>query len=313
MVVIKVDYIFVKYTTLKYLFRVAVSAHRVLSYDDGANSPSSNGMVMKQSMPLRSNNDAEKDAENFIGYVIKSIQDSRALICDLQASDARYSPLCETISNYMEQGRAKYAKDMPPRYYANFLTMTIAYPSLRFIRLPSMYEQFYQAFRFHRALGYGNALRLLGYKEEDVQSAYWLHNKLIMEQDLNPPAAGDGIGAYCAYTNQEYEHLKNFARDSYNGSELPLFTFNATNLFESLCQDKGMGYMVRSDWEQHRREVLGSLMYSNYTRPIVLYTVFHWESLFQILANQTELGLGSFFKSFDVIAESCSLSESMSC
>ena len=53
-----------------------------------------------------------------------------------------------------------------------------------------------------------------------------------------------------------------------------------------------IGYTTRSDWNHHRNEILGSLMNGDGTsEAIILYTLFHWESLFVVAAQPTNVNI----------------------
>lgn len=191
--------------------------------------------------------------------------------------------------------------------------MAVAYPLFSVVQKdPStsneLFALFLRALRVHRALGLGNGMRFQGYNDAQVNLLYWNNYHRLEIEDDHPPM-GDGIGTYCSYIAQEYQELKDFAKQNYDGENvfLSAATFT-TDWMSPFCSGFGetsdfaefISYATRNDWEHHRSEVVGAMMNTNYTKAVVLHTIWHWESLFSGVAAPDEV-IPQFFQSFDVL------------
>jgi hypothetical protein len=235
---------------------------------------------------------SKKSTDDFVEYVLGAMDEIQEAVCD----DEELAATCTTINFYTELGVANdYESTLLPYYYANFRAMTLAYPL--FSLLEQMPALVLPVFQIHRALGFGNSKRLLGYAEDVVNESYWQHYALLQLEDENAPRIGDGINVYCDYISQEFEQLRKFGLDNYN-----VTTAQPTALFGFLCNDLNvLGYIVRSDWEHHRRETVGSLMKTSNTEAIVTYTIFHWESLLNVPGGNGAQVVAFLVESFNTL------------
>jgi hypothetical protein len=236
---------------------------------------------------------AKAASGDFLEFAVKTLEEINEKICT-QDEDT-----CEQISQLVAAGE-KY-KALPTRIYVNFRAMAIAYPIV-FQNSPF----FLEALRFHRALGLGNAQLFQGYSENVVNELYWIHyNRLaILDKDVQP--LGDGIETYCEYIADEYQALKDFAVANYGGTVFAnVPTFGQNQMLPwclGLDGSSYVSYIVRNDWEHHRKEVVGSMMNQDYTEMMVIHTILHWESLFSALAAP-DVTIPLLFQSFDVFLQ----------
>lgn len=234
----------------------------------------------------------ESPVEEFLPFALDFLEDINTRLClreDLSA-------VCERVAGLVARG-TPFIDAIAPYYYINFRAMTLAYPLV----LAGLDILSIQVIRVHRVLGYGNNLRLQGNTEDTVNRAYWSHWNVLKLEDENFLPPGDGIETYCRYISNEYEMLKAFAVDNFEvdfSSTSPVF--GATPMYNAcMSTDEFMSYIIRSDWEHHRREMIGSLMSSKKTKSIVVYTIWHWESLFtSSIPDTSELVIQQLFNSF---------------
>jgi len=259
-------------------------------------------------------NATESELGDYLVYARDSIESLGATVCELETQNPSLSGSCEAIAQLRAGGEIRdYNEILPEYFYVNFLGMTVAYAMTNIVLTdPTLvYGIFITALRHHRALTYGNALRLQGWPEDVVQTAYWNHHKNLEAEDASVPPTGDGLGEYCAYINTEYEQLKQYARNKFGEEQLPLVSsFDSTELLGTWCQ---LLYIVRNDWESHRREVVSSLMSNTCSRPIILYTLWHWEAVLGVGTISGEESLSLLFESFDVIAETYTSPDAFPC
>lgn len=244
-----------------------------------------------------------KSKDDFLVFAERELERINDAVC----ADENLADFCTQIEGLVMAGQ-KYS-GLPKWYYLNYRAMTIAYPLLSLLQLAPnnqlVQNMNLDTHRVHRTLGLGNMLRIQGYGEDDVDDAYWSQYGLLTigDSDLQDPR--NGIEQYCKYIAQEYEMLKAFAVDKYN-TTYDTATFEVTSIetgtFYQLCANgsKIGSWLVRIDWEQHRSEVIGSLMDMSVTEELVAYTIWHWESLFAALTDPTNT-IPTLFKSFDAL------------
>lgn len=251
-----------------------------------------------QSTSTKSGKTTKAASGDFLEFAMKTLEEINEKICNQDEAT------CEQISQLVAAGE-KY-KVLPLRIYVNFRAMTIAYPTV-FQESPF----FLETLRIHRAVGLGNAQLFQGYSEEVVNELYWSHyNRLaILDKDIQP--LGDGIETYCNYIADEYQTLKDFAVANYDGgtafANVPTFDQNqmlpwCLGLNGLILTSDYVSYIIRSDWEHHRAEVVGSMMNQIFTADMVKHTIYHWESLFSALVNPESV-IPLFFASFDVFLQ----------
>eukprot|EP00568_Trieres_chinensis_P005378 CAMPEP_0183308256 /NCGR_PEP_ID=MMETSP0160_2-20130417/20800_1 /TAXON_ID=2839 ORGANISM="Odontella Sinensis, Strain Grunow 1884" /NCGR_SAMPLE_ID=MMETSP0160_2 /ASSEMBLY_ACC=CAM_ASM_000250 /LENGTH=274 /DNA_ID=CAMNT_0025472051 /DNA_START=167 /DNA_END=988 /DNA_ORIENTATION=- len=235
--------------------------------------------------PKRSGKTSPKRRKNrdFLTFAEETLDEINNEICNTEGLDS----ICDSIADLVLAGD-KY-NVLPRYYYLNYLVMTIAYP-IGPASLAEPNDDSYlgmtvrRALRIHRSLGRGNSLRLQGYPEDDVNAAYWDHFTLLELEDANIKPVGNGITTYCAYIAREYETLKDFALNNYSETFEFSTTFEAgrdnieSSYFYQLCMSPNLAssYLVRNDWEQHRSEVIGSMMKTENTERTVIHTLWHW-------------------------------------
>merc|ERR1740139_1337897 len=95
--------------------------------------------------------------------------------------------------------------------------------------------------------------------------------------------------------------LKAFAAENVDEDFSTSPVFSLTPMYNAcMSTDAFISYIIRSDWESHRREMIGSLMSSKMKKSIVVYTIWHWESFFAAaLPDTSELVIQQLFKSFN--------------
>jgi len=234
------------------------------------------------------------DTGNFLQFAMKTLEEIHETICEKDEAT------CAQISQLVVAGER--FKVLPEFIYVNFLAMTVAYPT---VFQESSF--FLEALRVHRALGLGNAQLFQGYSEEVVNRLYWSYYYQLEILDKDIQAMGDGIGTYCDYIANEYQTLKDFAVANYDGENVfaNVPTFGQNQMLPWCLGLDGsyyVSFIIRSDWEHHRSEVVGSLMNRAYTEKMVIHTILHWESLFSTLVDPG-LVIPLFFKSFDVFLQ----------
>jgi hypothetical protein len=234
------------------------------------------------------------DTGNFLKFAMKTLEEINETICEKDEAT------CTQISQLVVAGER--FKVLPEFIYVNFLAMTVAYPTV-FQESPF----FLEALRIHRALGLGNAQLFQGYSEETVNRLYWSYYYQLEILDKNIQPMGDGIETYCEYIADEYQTLKDFAVANYDGENVfaNVLTFGQNPMFSwclGLDGSSHVSFIIRSDWEHHRSEVVGSLMNSAYTETMVTHTILHWESLFSTLVDPGSV-IPLFFQSFDVFLQ----------
>ena len=247
--------------------------------------------------------------KDFFKWAISFLTGLRIKVCLASILFPLYKPLCEESSRLVEEGERFRA--LPDYYYANFLAMTLAYPSVfaypdRDVLVVILFPT---SLRIqpgvHRALGLGNAERMLGYSEEISNKVAWNSYSTMSKTDfiVTVPDDGGSLTTYCDYIEAEYETLKNFARGR-GYTDLPPLLFNETGLMKQACETPRLGFLIRSDWEHHRRECVAAMMNEDNTYPVVMYTLWHWESLYLLYSElgveqQEEQSYSEMFKSFD--------------
>jgi len=242
-----------------------------------------------------------RDRGSFLDFAETTLQGQIDAVC----SNSELAEVCAGIRD-LEAAGEKYAS-LPRWYRLNWKAMTLAYPAIGLMTSGSLPLD---GLRVHMSLGLGNSLRLQGYPEDDVNKAYWSHWDVLSVQDGNLQDRLSGIEQYCKYTASEYETLKSFAVESF-GTDYSLvqaffgpFTDVKEGPFYQTCvggTDIG-SWLVRNDWEHHRREVIGSLMDGNVTEAIVTYAVWHWESLWAMVLAP-DLTVPTLMNSFDVLLD----------
>jgi hypothetical protein len=263
----------------------------------------------------------DDDRGDYVEFAIKSIIELNNKYCQVEEEadpDSSLDGLCNRIESLLSIGETRYATFLPRYYYANYMGLCGAYPASQLLSanaaLPNL---FIESIRYHRVLGYGNALRLQGYDNVVINNAYWNHHDLLVAEDADSQTASSSLNlpAYCAYVSTEYEQLKQYARDNFNATDLPgASTFESAAFFSLACSSAASSYIIRSDWEHHRREVVSSLL-SDCSKPLVLHTIWHWESLFESLLGGSfqEQAFASFGESFDYLVESFSSPDAFPC
>mmetsp|Transcript_35926 Transcript_35926/g.70693 ORF Transcript_35926/g.70693 Transcript_35926/m.70693 type:complete len:281 (+) Transcript_35926:135-977(+) len=227
----------------------------------------------------------------FLPFALNLMDDMNAQLCNI----GNVTEACEQVTGLVAAG-AQFTDTIAPYYSANYRAMTLSYPTFSLGPRPL----FIQAIRIHRTLGLGNSLRLQGHAEETVNKAYWNHWNLLKSEDENMVSLGDGIETYCRYISNEYETLKAFAVDNFDEDFSASPFFGASPMYNfCMTPDVFVSYIARSDWEHHRREVIGSLMSTKDMKAIVVYTIWHWESLFAgAIPDGGNLVIDQLIKSF---------------
>ena len=147
-----------------------------------------------------------------------------------------------------------------------------------------------------------------------MMHSYWNYDALLALQDTPytvaltaQPVNGDGSTGLCQMLAQEYEALKTLGVEYHNATyfESVSPTFNTPSILSSpfyvMCIGPNpFSYMVRNDWEQHRRECVGAMMQTKYVAKIVTSTIWHWESLFAVKAAPEKV-IPQLFLSFDAL------------
>ena len=228
---------------------------------------------------------------NFLSFTFDLLDELEKKVCENES-------VCQNVKRYQQGGIDRnYENILPARYYANFRAMCLAYP---IFLLPEFAPSFRKTLQLHRALGLGDSLHSLGNAKEIVKKGYWHHYDLLGLEDDNEPVPGDGLSAYCSYTSDEYEQLKKFAVDNFEEdfSSSPTFGLStAPTPFYLFCMNS---FLVRSDWEHHRKQAVSSLMSADSTEAIVQYTVWHWESLF-IFRSSEAIASTQLYNSIDAL------------
>jgi len=237
----------------------------------------------------------ESPVEEFLPFALDFLEGINTRLClreDLSA-------VCERVAGLVARG-TPFIDAIEPYYYINFRAMTLAYP---LFSVGTERKLFTQVHRVHRTLGYGNNLRLQGHTDDTVNRAYWSHWNVLTLEDENFLPPGDGIDTYCRYISNEYEMLKAFAVENVDEDFSASPVFGATPMYNAcMSTETVVSYIIRSDWESHRREMIGSLMSSKKTKSIVEYTIWHWESLFAgSIPGASELVTQQLFNSFNAL------------
>ena len=260
--------------------------------------------------------------DDYVTYAQERLLALYEELCANETDNADIAQACVYSTQFRAAGEAAYESVLPDYYYTNYLAMSIAYPAGTAISTGLVTDMYYEALRIHRVLGYVNGLRLSGYNDNDdlLNEAYWSHHDLLEAQDENAPSSfGTGVEEMCTYMNAEYETFKAYVKTKFETEIMndtiyfPSTTIDYTTLFYTGCTNDSRGYIIQSDWKHHHNEMVSSLMSSACSAPILLYTLYHWESLFEILVGNTTAGLESFSESFKIIAQYYTSPDSFPC
>ena len=259
--------------------------------------------------------------DDYVTYAQERLLELYEELCANEDDNGDIEQACVYSTQFRAAGEAAYESVLPDYYYTNYLAMSIAYPAGMVISTGLVTDMYYEALRIHRVLGYVNGLRLSGYNDNDdlLNEAYWSHHDLLEAQDANVPSFGTGVEELCTYMNAEYETFKTYVKTKFETEIMndtiyfPSTTIDYTSLFYTGCTNDSRGYIIQSDWKHHHNEMVSSLMSSTCSAPILLYTLYHWESLFEILIGNTTAGLESFSESFKIIAQYYTSPDSFPC
>lgn len=243
--------------------------------------------------------------EGYVEFATNKTFDLQDRLCQLQDDNIPAEEIAAACAKSKELAEIeRFKRDLPAYFYANYLSLTVVWALLTdvptgFTESPDLAEIFFEAVRFHRVLGYGNALRLSGNSEETVNAGSWAHESILIAEDGESDSIGTlpGVEGYCEYINQEFEQLKQLAMKNYPSDLPPEDTSIAADIFKGACS----GYVIRSDWEGHRREILAAIL-KGCPRPVVLHTLWHFNSLWYAGGDNSK-SYEQFEASFDVLLE----------